>query len=77
LEDGSYLRLNYLSLSYTIPGNWVQNIGLNRAELKLAGENLWTLTNFSGMDPEVGIQGFGGTLYPVTRKYILGLEINF
>ncbi|AHW58951.1 TonB-linked outer membrane protein, SusC/RagA family [Draconibacterium orientale] len=77
LEDGSYLRLNYLSLSYTLPGTLVQKVGLNRAELKLSGENLWTLSNFSGMDPEVGIEGYGGTLYPVTRKYILGLEINF
>ncbi|QIA08918.1 SusC/RagA family TonB-linked outer membrane protein [Draconibacterium halophilum] len=77
LEDGSYLRLNYLSLSYSLTGSFIRKVGLNSAVLKLSGENIWTSTNFSGMDPEVGIEGYGGTLYPVTRKYIFGLEINF
>ncbi|MDX8340684.1 SusC/RagA family TonB-linked outer membrane protein [Draconibacterium sp. IB214405] len=77
LEDGSYLRLNYLSLSYAVQSSFIQKMGINSAELRLTGENLWTVTGFSGMDPEVGIGGYGGTLYPVTRKYIFGLEINF
>jgi len=77
LEDGSYLRLKYLCFSYSVPAQFVGKIGLSSALIKVAGENLWTSSSFSGMDPEVGIEGYGGTIYPVTRRYIFGLEINF
>lgn len=77
LEDGSYLRLRHITFTYNLPKSLINRIGLINAKVKVAGENLWTSTNFSGMDPEVEISGTAGALYPVTRKYVVGLDINF
>ncbi len=77
LEDGSFIRLRYVSLNYSVPPRFARRLGLHGAVVKVSGENLWTLTRFSGMDPEAGVNGDAGTIYPVTRKYILGLDINF
>jgi len=77
LEDGSYIRLRHITLTYDLPKVMIERIGLKSAKMKLSGENLWTSTNFSGMDPEVGISGYAGALYAVTRKYVIGLDISF
>ncbi len=86
LEDGSFLRLNNLTLSYTLNtnssgiGNWVNNL-----RLSLSAQNLFVLTSYSGFDPEVnqnrsinGFQSFGIDLngYPKSRTYALGLTFT-
>ncbi|WP_138431338.1 SusC/RagA family TonB-linked outer membrane protein [Fodinibius saliphilus] len=76
LEDGSYLRLQNVSLSYSLPGTFVEQIGIRSARIFVSGDNLVTLTNFSGMDPEVGIGGYAGTKYPISKKYLLGIELG-
>lgn len=77
IEDGSYIRLHQLVLRYQLPDIYVNRLGLKEAELSLSGANLWTLTDFSGMDPEVGVEGHSEALYPVTRKFMLGVNISF
>ncbi|MBS2211122.1 SusC/RagA family TonB-linked outer membrane protein [Carboxylicivirga mesophila] len=77
IEDGSYIRLRQLVLRYTLPEKYINRIGLKTAELSVSGANLWTWANFSGMDPEVGIEGYSQALYPVTRKFMLGVDISF
>ncbi len=77
LEDGSFIRLRQLVVACNLPEAFLERMHIKEAVLKLSGENLFTLTRFSGMDPEVGIDGYSGAFFPVTRKYVLGLEVSF
>ncbi|MCM8570356.1 TonB-dependent receptor [Gramella jeungdoensis] len=77
LEDGSYLRLRNIRAGYTIPQNLSNEVGLSNAEVYISGDNLLTLTGYSGMDPEVGADGFSSTLYPVSKKLIFGVNLTF
>ena len=77
LEDGSYLRLRNVRAGYSLPQNFISTIGLTNAEFYLSGDNLLTFTGYSGMDPEVGADGYSGTLYPVSKKLILGVNLTF
>ena len=83
VHDGSFLRLQTLRLSYTLPS---KNISwLNKASIYATGENLWLLTNYDyGFDPEVNAQGtnsvlrgFDGTVYPQNRTFIIGVNVEF
>ncbi|OJY81054.1 MAG: hypothetical protein BGP14_07455 [Sphingobacteriales bacterium 44-15] len=81
LEDGSYLRLSNVSLSYNIPV--VKTSRLQEVRFTLAANNLFTLTKYKGMDPasaSAGDQISGGldlTPYPVTRYYYISIAIGF
>ena len=77
LEDGSYLRMRNVRLGYTLPLDWVQNIGMSNFNIYISGDNLWTTSDFSGMDPEVGVNGNYSSLYPVSQRLTLGLSISF
>jgi len=57
IEDGSYVRLKNLSLGYTIPNDITSQVGISRLRFYVAGTNLWTLTDYSGLDPEVNFDG--------------------
>lgn len=79
LENGSYLRLSSLSFSYDFGniGNWVSNI-----RLSLTCNNVFTITGYKGVDPEVSLGGLTPGIdnrrtYPRTRTYMLGVNINF
>lgn len=77
LEDGSYLRLRNVSLGYNFPSTVLQRLKVENIRLSLSGENLWTLTHFSGIDPDADSRGDIGTKYPFARKLLVGLQINF
>ncbi|WP_202183042.1 TonB-dependent receptor [Chitinophaga solisilvae] len=77
LEDGSYLRLRNVNLSYTFPKEWLNRMHLGNARISVGGDNLWTLTRFSGIDPEADDRGISGIKYPYSTKWYAGLEINF
>ncbi len=87
LEEGSFLRLNNATLSYSFSPeklgleNWIKNV-----RLSLTGQNLFVITDYSGFDPEVntgssvgGIQTFGidRFTYPTARTFLLGLSATF
>ena len=80
LENGSYLRLSTLSLSYNFGkfGNYI-----NGLKVYATCNNLFTITNYKGLDPEVSLGGLTPgidsreTYYPRTRTFMLGLNINF
>ncbi|MTI87800.1 MAG: TonB-dependent receptor [Balneolaceae bacterium] len=76
LEDGSYIRLKNITLSYSLPANVLDGLGIQSANLFVSGDNLVTLTGFSGMDPEVGIGGYAGTKYPISKKYLMGIKLG-
>jgi TonB-linked SusC/RagA family outer membrane protein len=77
IEDGSYLRLKNLTLGYTLPADLTRKAYLSKARLYLSAQNLFTLTHYSGFDPEVGAGGVDLGTYPVTRTVSLGLNIQF
>ena len=77
VEDGSYLRLKNITLSYTFPSRWMEKISVENARIFLSCENVATLTKYSGFDPEVGINGIDGNRYPISRTLSLGLNFNF
>ncbi len=83
LEDGSFLRLKTVALSYTIPAKYTKAAYIDRLSLRMAVQNLWTFSNYSGMDPEVSTQhsvltpGFDYSPYPQPRTVTFGLNATF
>jgi len=77
IEDGSYLRLKNLTLGYTLPESISKKAFMNGVRFFLSCQNLFTLSNYSGFDPEVDISGFDLGNYPVTRTYSFGIDVNF
>lgn len=79
LESGSYLRLKNVVLGYTLPKNVMSKIGLPASSLRfyVSGENLVTITPYSGVDPEVGNNGIDASTYPLARTFTFGLNLNF
>ena len=83
IEDGSYLRLKAITLSYNFTKNVTDKIGLSNLSIYTTGENLFTITNYKGFDPEVNFAGnstqvYGidyGT-YPQTRNIIFGIRAS-
>ena len=83
LEDGSYLRFKNVTLGYTLPQNLSNNLWLNGSRIYITAENLITLTDFQGMDPEFGMNygqlalGYHKYTYPQARTFIAGIQLNF
>ena len=79
IEDGSYLRLKNIQLSYNFP---VQSLKLNliqSLQVYMSGQDLLTLTKYSGWDPEVNSQGFGidNKSYPMSKSITFGVRARF
>ncbi|MDR1526098.1 MAG: TonB-dependent receptor [Dysgonamonadaceae bacterium] len=86
IEDGSYLRIQNISLGYTFPKHWTQKIGVSNLKIYANLQNLYTFTNYKGFDPEIGVSyGYQGTMltgadngrYPSPRIYTFGLNASF
>ena len=84
IEDGSYLRLKDVSLSYNFKGKLLQKWGITRLQPYFTATNLLTWTSYSGMDPEVNQWGNSGTVqgidwgtYPHSRSYVFGINVEF
>lgn len=77
IEDGSYLRIKNVILGYTLPESVMGRIGIASARIYVSGANLWTLSNYKGFDPEVGVNGIDLSTYPVTRTISIGANIGF
>jgi TonB-linked SusC/RagA family outer membrane protein len=84
LEDGSYLRLRSLTLSWQIPDALAARSSLSGARIYLTGTNLVTLTHYSGFDPDVSSQSVGTSnlgidigAYPLSRGVTFGLNLNY
>ena len=79
LESGSYLRLKNLTLGYTLPANLMKKIGMSTTSLRFyaSAENIFTITPYSGIDPEVGYFGLDGSNYPIATTVMFGFNFNF
>ncbi len=80
VEDGSYVRCKNISLGYTLP----EIKGINRARIYISANNLFTVTNYSGFDPEVNSYGGSNTaigvdnlVYPAAKTFLGGVQITF
>lgn len=83
LEDGSYLRLQNLALGYTLPRAFTQKFKVEKMRVYVSGQNLFTITDYSGYNPEVNARpsqnltpGEDYGTYPLARTYMFGLNIT-
>lgn len=84
VEDGSFLRINNITLGYTLPKKLIKKIGLSSLRLYGTVNNLHTFTKYSGFDPEVSKGSNGGltpgvdwNAYPKTRSCVFGVNLTF
>lgn len=82
VEDGSFLRLNSATIGYTLPRDLTRKVGLNRVRFYASGGNLFTITGYSGYDPEVNIAtgltpNIDNDRYPRSRTYTFGAQLTF
>jgi len=83
IEDGSFIRLKTLSLGYTIPSKFLKQIKINKARAYLSAQNLFTLTKYTGYDPEVSIRntaltpGLDFSSYPRAASMNIGINLSF
>jgi hypothetical protein len=76
LRDASYFRLKNLTLGYSIPKQITDKAGMSRLRVYFSADNLLTLTNFEGLDPERGGDGRAAQ-YPQNRIVSFGLNVEF
>lgn len=84
IEDGSFLRLNNVTVGYTLPRRWTSKVMLETVRFYFTGYNLAIWTNYSGFDPEVDTRrstpltpGVDYSAYPKSRQYVFGLNVTF
>lgn len=76
IENGAYLRMKNAQIGYTLPKQLTQKIHCSRLRLYVTGSNLFTITRYTGYDPEVG-SGVDYGNYPQSRTFTFGLNANF
>jgi hypothetical protein len=83
LQDGSFLRIKNISLGYNLKNESLKRVGIQNIRLYVAGQNIYTFTEYRGYDPEVNAYeddsryGFDLSSYPQARSYTLGLNLTF
>ena len=82
IEDGSYLRVKSLQLGYSLPKSLIEGVGLANLRIYASATNLFTFTQYSGLDPEIGTRGtleigIDRGFYPSPRIYNLGISATF
>jgi len=79
LESGDYLRFKVVQLGYTIPSKALSRAGISRLRVYVTAENLFTITKYTGHDPEVGggVFGIDKGQYPQARSVLGGVQLTF
>ncbi|MCW3108980.1 MAG: SusC/RagA family TonB-linked outer membrane protein [Segetibacter sp.] len=83
VEDGSYMRLKNLQLGFTLPAAWATKMNIAKSRLWIGGTDLFTITKYSGNDPEAGLSaspimaGRDFSAYPKMKRYSIGLNVTF
>jgi TonB-linked SusC/RagA family outer membrane protein len=81
LENGSFLRLKNIQLGYSLPTKFVKQYGMGKLEVYIQSTNLFTITKYKGLDPEINSSGTSLGIdqgaWPTTRQFMLGLKIDF
>ena len=80
LEDGSFLRLKTLQLSYSLPKAVSQKLKMSRMEVYIQSSNLFTLTKYKGLDPEIPVGGIDAGVdaaqWPTSRQIVFGIRLD-
>ena len=84
IENGSFLKLKNLTVGYTLPSYLLSKAAISKLRIYVASQNLFTITKYSGLDPEIGLQGGNATqngvdngTYPSSRFYTVGINVTF
>ncbi|MGF1635734.1 MAG: SusC/RagA family TonB-linked outer membrane protein [Cyclobacteriaceae bacterium] len=82
IENGSYLRMRNIQLGYNLPATAINWMHVRKARVYISGDNLLTITNYNGYDPEIGPRsafdlGIDRGVYPQPRIYRMGLSVTF
>ena len=83
VEDASFLRLKSVTLGYNVPAKFLSKYNINKARIYVAAQNLWTLTGYSGYDPEVSVRnsaltpGLDFSSYPRAMSFSFGINLGF
>ncbi|NDV59015.1 TonB-dependent receptor [Bacteroides sp. 519] len=82
LEKGDFIRLRQLQLGYTLPKSFIRKVYIENLRFYVSGENLFTITDYSGIDPEfsrasVLNSGIDNLIYPFTRSFTVGVQLSF
>ncbi|NMH25553.1 TonB-dependent receptor [Flavobacterium sp. SE-s27] len=84
VEDGSYVRIQNVTLGYSLPSSLISKAKLSRVKVYASAQNLFTFTKYSGYDPEIGslnqnvlLSGIDNGRYPSPRTFSFGLNVEF
>ena len=78
VENGSYVRLKNLTIGYTLPSEWTKKITINNLRFFVAAQNLFTITGYSGLDPETQSRnGVDWNGMPQQRSFTFGANVTF
>ncbi|MEJ0102618.1 MAG: hypothetical protein WDO19_08725 [Bacteroidota bacterium] len=88
VENGSYFRAKNLLIGYTIAPDLLRKTGISRVRIYVQGANLFTITKYTGIDPEIGVSQNGGDrksvelgidegAYPAQKQFLVGLNVTF
>ncbi|PPL02895.1 SusC/RagA family TonB-linked outer membrane protein [Parapedobacter indicus] len=79
LQRGDYFRIKTLQVGYTLPAKLVDPIGLAKIRVYVSSNNLWTITGYTGYDPEIGGGSYGidRAVYPQSRSFLFGANLSF
>jgi len=84
IEDGSFLKFKNLSIGYTLPASLLNRYAISRVRVYVSSQNLFTITKYTGLDPEIGIHNGNATqngvdngTYPSSRYFTFGVNVTF
>ena len=84
VEDGSFLKLKNVSIGYTLPMSLLSKYSISRVRVYVSAQNLFTITKYTGLDPEIGMQGGSATqngvdngTYPSSKYFTFGVNVTF
>ena len=84
VEDGSFVKLKNFTVGYTLSPKILQRASISKIRIYASTQNLFTITKYSGLDPEIGVQngnatqnGIDNGIYPSSRFYTVGLNVTF
>ncbi len=87
LENGSYLRMKNVQLSYKLPASLIKRVGIEQLQVYLQAQNLFTITKYTGLDPEINLRAYSPNndrhmgvdegAYPTSKVYLIGANLTF
>jgi len=77
MMDGDFLRIKNVTLSYTLPADWTRKAKIETLRIYGSAVNLWTFHDVDFFDPERGIDGMGYGIYPISKSFVIGLNLTF